>query len=594
MKTAAAERSTTDTPALSSLWQRLMAYDWARDWVEWQKQIWAEHPLSKLIPLDAAEVLRAWLEFTGLLASQPALAEKHLSMLLIEQSRLALWTWRRAKGEAAEEPVAPSSRDRRFQDPDWSQLLPFSTLRQWYLLWSNWLGQATEDAGAGHPDARRIAFYLRQWVDALCPANFPATNPVVMRETLASGGQNLERGLKNLAFDLEHGAISVVPGDHFRPGENLALTPGDVVLRNELMELIQYAPASDTTYAVPLLIIPPWINRYYVLDMRPGMSMVEHMVAQGFPVFLISWRNPDVSQSNIGFEDYLRLGPLEALTAIKDITGSRKVNLAGYCIGGTLLGIVLAYLAARRDTSVASATFLTTLLDFTEVGETKLFLSDEQLAEIEHRMNVKGYLSPHEVSSIFRLMRSNDLIWNFVVNNYLLGREPPAFDLMHWSVDGTRLPRAMHEYYLYNMYLRNNLARPGALKLLGRKIDLRRVRCPAYIVAGSEDHIVPWRAAYRTAELISGAARVVLGNAGHITSILSPPGPGKAAYLAGDARSDDGDSWQRAATRHDGSWWPDWAAWLAERSGNRQAPIARGSAKYRPLEPAPGRYVLES
>ncbi|MGQ0657837.1 MAG: PHA/PHB synthase family protein [Chromatiales bacterium] len=588
---ASTERS---APPPARMWQRLMGYQCARDWIEWQRQVWAEHPLAKLIPLDTAEVSRAWIDLAELLAAQPALAEKHLSTLLYEQSRLALWTWRRLQGDAAEEPIPASVKDHRFQDPDWSQLLPFSTLRQWYLLWSKWISHATEEAGSGNVDTQRIAFYLRQWLDALCPANFPVTNPVVMRETLASGGENLKRGLKNLAEDLERGAISVVPGERFRPGENLALTPGDVVYRNELMELMQYRPATKKTYAVPLLIIPPWINRYYVLDMRPGMSMVEHLVAKGFAVFLISWRNPDKSQASLGFEDYLRLGPLEALKVIKGITRSRKVNLAGYCIGGTLLGIALAYLAARRDFTAGSATFLTSLLDFAEVGETALFLSEQQLAEIERRMNAKGYLSPDEVSSIFRLMRSNDLIWNFVVNNYLLGKEPPSFDLMHWSVDGTRLPRAMHEYYLYNMYLRNNLSKPDALEMLGKKINLGRVRCPAYIVAGSEDHIVPWRAAFRTTTLLSGPARFVLGNAGHITSIVSPPGPGKAAYLTGKVDTGDADGWQQAATRYTGSWWSDWVKWLARHSGENTALTPRGSRRYPPIEPAPGRYVLET
>ena len=573
-----------------SLW---MENEWTRPWLEWQKQLWAEHPLGRLIPLDPIEVCRALVELTESLATQPALLEKHLSTLVFNQLRLGLWTLRQLRGDTVEEPIATATKDRRFQDEDWSELLPFSVLRQWYLLWSKWFAATSEDFGGSPEERQRVGFYLRQWLDALSPANFPATNPAVLRETLASGGENLQRGMQNLLDDLKRGSISVVPQDRFKPGDNLALTPGQVVYRNELMELIQYAPVKKKSYAVPMLIVPPWINRYYVLDMRPGMSLVEYLVGQGFTVFVISWRNPAPTQENINLEDYLRLGSLEALKVVKAITGSRKVNLVGYCIGGTLLGITLAYLGAKRDTSVASATFLTSLLDFEEVGETSIFISDEQLAEIKQRMEAKGYLSAEEISAIFRLMRSNDLIWNFVVNNYLLGKEPPAFELMHWSVDGTRLPRAMHEYYLYNMYLQNNLSKPDTLKLLGKKINLGRVRCPSYIVAGSEDHIVPWRAAFKSAALLSGPVRFVRGSAGHITTIVCPPDAKPGTYLVNDAEKRDAEAWEQSATRQQGSWWPDWVKWLKKRSGEKETPPTLGNERYQPLEPAPGRYVLE-
>jgi polyhydroxyalkanoate synthase subunit PhaC len=367
------------------------------------------------------------------------------------------------------------------------------------------------------------------------------------------------------------------------------------VYRNELMELIQYVPRKRRVHSVPLLVLPPWINRYYVLDMRPGMSMVEYLVEQGHTVFMVSWRNPSAEQAGIKLEDYLRLGALEAMKVAKSITGSRKINLVGYCIGGTLLGLLLAYLAAKGDTSVSSATFFTSLLDFSDVGETSVFVTDEKLAEVQERMKAKGFLSPEELSAVFRLMRGNDLIWNFAINNYLLGRKPPAFDLMHWSVDGTRLPRAMQEYYLYNMYAKNHLRIPGKLEMLGMPIDLSRVTCPTYVVAGGDDHIVPWKSAFASAQLLSGPRRFVLGKAGHITAVVSPAGSKRARYQAGEAADGiDARQWlDKEAATVDGSWWPDWMQWLNPFAGGRKPPPPLGNKKYPAIEPAPGRYVLE-
>lgn len=582
------------TAAPVSFWQQLTSYDWTRTWIDWHKQFWNESPFSKLFPLDPTEVCHAFLDLAEALAAQPALLEKQVSLLTMDQLRLGLWTARRMHGETAPEPISSATPDRRFQDADWVELLPFSTARQWYIMWSRWFASTTAQLEADESMRQRIGFYLRQWLDALSPANFPVTNPVVVRETLESGGENLQRGLQNLLADLERGRISLVPQERFKPGGNLALTPGQVVYRNELIELIQYAPSTKNVYAVPLLVLPPWINRYYVLDMRPGTSLMEYLVAQGYTVFVISWRNPDPAQAHINLEDYLKLGALAALKAVKSITKSRKVNLVGYCIGGTLLGILLAHLAAKRNQSVNSATFFNSLLDFSEVGETAIFVSEQQLAEVRARMEAKGYLSPDELSTIFRLMRSNDLIWNFVINNYLLGREPPAFDLMHWSIDGTRLPRAMQEYYLYNMYVKNNLSKPNALEFLGTRIDLARVRCPTYVVAGSEDHIVPWRTAFRSMQLLGGAKRFVLGKAGHITAIVAPPRGKRASYSAGAVEAPELEAWEAAASQHEGSWWADWTKWLARLSGKKGRPPTLGNTKYPPLEPAPGRYVLEA
>ncbi len=594
MSTSVESGQAARTDTSPGLWDRWAESAWGRYWLDWQRRVWSELPLSRLFPLDPAEVCRAWAEFSETLAAQPALLDRQISLLALEQLRLGLWAARQLSGDLAPAPLPAPPRDRRFSDEDWDTALPFSVLRQSYQLWSRWLSDTASRLDLDASTRQRVRFYLRQWLDALSPSNFPATNPEVLRETIASAGENLRRGLRNLLADAGQGAISVVPPARFRPGENLALTRGQVVLRNELMELIQYAPATRKTFAVPLLVLPPWINRYYVLDIRPGMSLVEYLVAQGHTVFMVSWRNPDASQSDVGLEDYLRLGALAAMKAAKSITGSRKVNVAGYCIGGTLLGIMLAHLAAKGDGSVASATFLTTLLDFSEVGETAVFIDRQQLAEVQRRMEEKGYLAPEELSAVFRMMRSNDLIWNFVVNNYLLGREPPALDLMHWSVDGTRMPRAMQEYYLYNMYVRNNLSRPGALTLLGTPIDLGRIRCPAYFVAGAEDHIVPWQTAYRSARLVPGAARFVLGRAGHITSVVCPAGGRRNQYMVGDCAQRDADAWLAAhAQPREGSWWPDWVRWLATRSGDKRAPPPIGNRRHPPLMAAPGQYVLE-
>lgn len=578
----------TDVSPAASIWQ-----SFGTPWLAmpWMGATWQDSPIARLFPLEPREICRALIDLAETMTSQPAMLERQIGLLTLDQMRLALWTLRQLRGDVVEAPVE-ATRDRRFEDADWVSLLPFSVLRQSYLIWSKWIDDAVQQVDAA--DRQRVGFYLRQWIEALSPSNFPLTNPQVLRETLAQRGENLQRGLANFLADAERGRIRLSPDNIYRPGENLALTPGQVVHRNELMELIQYAPRKRRVNAVPLLILPPWINRYYVLDMRPGMSLVEYLVEQGHTVFMVSWRNPSAEQAETQLEDYLRLGALEAMKAAKAISGSRRVNLVGYCIGGTLLGLLLAHLAAKGDRSVASATFFTSLLDFSDVGETGVFVSDEKLAEVKERMAAKGFLSPDELSAVFRVMRGNDLIWNFVVNNYLMGRDPPAFDLMHWSVDGTRLPRAMQEYYLYNMYAKNHLRIPGKLEMLGTPIDLGRVNCPTYVVAGGDDHIVPWRSAFASATLLRGPRRFVLGKAGHITAVVCPAGSRRARYQVGDLGSnDDARQWLDTATAVEGSWWPDWVKWLKPHAGAKVAAPAPGSRKYPPLEPAPGRYVLE-
>jgi polyhydroxyalkanoate synthase len=399
--------------------------------------------------------------------------------------------------------------------------------------------------------------------------------------------------MQNMLDDLQRGAIKVAGKDQFKIGENLALTPGQVILRNDLMELIQYTPLTEQVYETPLLFIPPWINKYYVLDIRPGSSMVEYLLQLGFTVFIISWRNPDASLEHLTMEDYLQLGVLQSIPAVKSISRSGGVHLVGYCLGGTLLSIALAYLASIGDTSARSASFFASLQDFTEVGETSIFISEEYVSEIEKKMESKGYLDALEMASVFNLMRSNDLIWGFVVNNYLLGREPMPFDLMYWSVDGTRMPRAMHSYYLRNMYLENNLVKPGCLTMLGKAIDLGQVRKSCYVIGGLGDHIVPWRSAHRAGALFSGKTRLVLSYGGHITGIINPPAKRRGYYYTSHPETIDPDEWLKTAAKNQGSWWPDWVQWLRRRSGRKIPAIQVGNENYPPLLAAPGKYVLE-
>jgi polyhydroxyalkanoate synthase len=381
----------------------------------------------------------------------------------------------------------------------------------------------------------------------------------------------------------------------FAPGRNLALTPGKVVHRNRLMELIQYTPTTERVHKTPLLILPPWINKYYILDMQPKNSLVRHLVEQGFTVFLISWKNPDASMDAIGIEDYMDLGPLEASDVVREITGSPSVNTMGYCIGGTLLTMTLATLAAKGDERFNSASFMVSLQDFSRVGDTAVFMDEPGVDLIEQQMMERGYLDSREMSNMFNLLRSNDLIWANVVNNYLMGSKPPAFDLLYWNSDGTRMARAAHSWYLRNTYVENNLIKPGQITLKGEAIDLGRIRQDAYAVGAEKDHIVPWDAAWRITQLFGGDVRFVRASSGHIAGIINPPG-GKGSYWtrrADDSAASSAEQWLQTASRHDGSWWPDWIAWLSARSGPKSTPPALGSANYPPLHDAPGTYVLE-
>ena len=593
---------------ISRAWRASLDNPLTRRWVKLNNWLWAVSPLSSLLPLDLEEVWAALVEVSADLVARPQARRERMIELLQHYNQLAIYATRRGLTGAGNPPFQPAKGDRRFSDKAWTGNLYFDVLKQSYLITATWLNAAAQDIEGLDPRThQRVNFYIRQFADMLSPTNFALTNPEVLREMLDTGGENLRRGLNNLLDDLQRGEVKVAGKEQFKIGVNLALTPGQVVYRNELIELIQYAPKTEQVYRIPIVIIPPWINKYYIMDIRPGRSMVEYLVGQGFTVFLMSWRNPTAELEGLTMEDYLRLGPLESLKAARAITAAPQAHLVGYCLGGTLLSILLAYLAASGDRlsvnglpitdhgspiTPAAATFFTALQDFSEVGETAIFISEEWVAEIERRTERKGYLDAVEMSSIFRLLRSNDLIWSFVVNNYLLGKEPLAFDLMYWSVDGTRMPRTVHSYYLRNCYLENNLVKPNTMTMFGQGIDLGQVRCPCYVVAGSEDHIVPWQSAHKARRLFSGPTRLVLSGGGHITAIINPP-TGKGYYLTNDADAPNPDAWLKGAKRTEGSWWPDWAKWLAGASAEKVAPPPMGNDEYRPLVAAPGTYVLE-
>jgi polyhydroxyalkanoate synthase len=493
---------------------------------------------------------------------------------------------------------ADAPKDKRFKHPEWSENAVFNFVKDSYLVAAESILSAIRDVkGMDEASTRKVDFYTRQFVDALSPSNFVATNPEVLTATLASGGQNLLRGLENLLADLERGngrlAITMTDMKAFRLGENIATTPGKIVYQNELMQLIQYTPSTREVRRRPLLIVPPWINKFYVLDLQPKNSFIKWAVDQGHTVFAISWVNPDEKLAAKGLENYMLEGPLAALDAIESATGERSVNAIGYCLGGTLLASTAAYSAAKGDDRITSATYFATLVDFTEVGDMAVFIDEEQLASLERRMRERGYLEAQDMATAFNMLRANDLIWSFVVSNYLLGKEHIPVDLLFWNSDSTRMPAAMHSFYLRKMYQQNLLAKPGGITLADTPIDLSKVRTPTFILATREDHIAPWKSTYAATRLYSGPIKFVLSDAGHMAGVISPPGT-KYGHWANDELPSSPDEWFGGATPNQGSWWPVWDEWITQLDSGRVPAREPGGSKLTIIEDAPGSYVRVS
>ena len=557
-----------------------------------------EQAASHLPVEDAAQMAQHFQQLAARMMADPAhLVQAQAAfwrdyMGLMQSMALRFW------GLEAEPAARPAPGDRRFKHQQWEDHPFFDFIKQSYLLAADHTHAIVRDVeGLDEPTKKKVDFYTRAFIDALSPTNFAATNPEVLERTVETGGQNLVDGLNNLLDDLKRGRgrldIKMTDYDAFEVGENLATTPGQVIYRNELIELIQYEPTTEQVHQRPLLLVPAWINKYYIMDLTEEKSLIRYLVGQGHTVFVISWRNPDASLADYGFEDYMRRGPVTALDVVEAVTGSREINMVGYCLGGTLTAATLAYLFAKGDRRVQAVSLLTCMLDFAEPGELEVFLDEEQISRLEQRMSEQGYLEGRSMATTFNMLRANDLIWSFFVNNYLKGDEPFPFDLLYWNADSTNMPARMHSFYLRNMYQSNLLKEPGGITLDGVPIELGRIDIPAYFISAKEDHIAPWHSTIRGPALLSGPTRYVLGGSGHIAGVINPPHKNKYGYWTNTAKTSDPEAWLADAEAHEGSWWNDWAVWLERLGGGLVPARAVGTADYPPIEPAPGRYVRE-
>ena len=546
---------------------------------------------------DELGIGKAFMELAANMLANPArLAEAQLNLWW---DYMSLWQSSVLKmlGAPAEPVAEPAKGDKRFKHEAWQEHFLFDYVKQSYLITARWLhDQVASVEGLPENTRKKVDFFTRQYIDAMAPSNFALTNPEVFRETVATGGQNLVRGLNNLLDDIERGngqlRISMTDTKAFELGVNIATTPGQVVAQTDLMQLIQYEPATKKQWQRPLLIIPPWINKYYILDLREKNSFIRWAVNEGMTVFVVSWVNPDARLADKDFEDYVTDGTLAALDAIERQTGEKDCNVIGYCLGGTLLAATLGHLAGKKQQKrIATATFFTSLVDFTHAGELEVFIDEDQVSSLERKMSERGYLEGSEMANTFNMLRANDLIWSFVINNYLMGRDPFPFDLLHWNCDSTRMPAKMHSYYLRNMYMNNLLREPGALTLCGTKIDLSKVAVPSYFVSAMEDHIAPWKTTYAGPQILGGDSRFVLSGSGHIAGIVNPPSANKYGYWTNDDLVPDPERWLAGATQHEGSWWNDWRAWIGDYLGKEVAPRAPAKGRLKVIEAAPGSYA---
>ena len=509
---------------------------------------------------------------------------------------LELWTAHALlqPGAPAQPVIQPDPADRRFRAPEWKAQPFFDYAAQSYLLASEWLRELVGTAKLEPHTKRKLEFFTRQYLDALSPANFPWSNPEALKLAHATGGESVNRGLRNLAADLDKGMISMTDDAAFEVGRNLAITPGAVVYENDFMQLIQYRPSTGTVFERPLVMVPPCINKYYILDLQPENSLVRYAVQRGHTVFMVSWRNMPNDMGRATWDDYLEHGVMRALGLAREICGTSEVNALGFCVGGTLLGAALAVMRAKGDQSVASLTLLAAMLDFSDTGELSVFVDDAYVRQREQDFADGGVLHGRELALTFASLRANELIWQYVVNNYLKGGTPEAFDLLYWNADSTNLPGAMYVYYVRNTYLENNLRVPGRLTMCGVPVDLGRVYMPAYILATRDDHIVPWRTAFASTRLLGGRIEFVLSASGHIAGVINPASKNRRNFWLNAEREQDPDRWLAAATSRPGSWWQHWGDWLAAFGGREIAARSRpGSAQHPEIEPAPGRYVKE-
>jgi polyhydroxyalkanoate synthase len=498
----------------------------------------------------------------------------------------------RQRGEAWRPVIEPAPDDRRFVAPEWRESAYHDYLKQSYLLGARLVTDVVEGAEVDGPAKRRLRFFARQFVEMMSPANFAATNPEVVAHALETKGETLARGLRNLFGDVEKGRITQTDESAFEVGRNVAATPGAVVFENELIQIIQYAPTTPTVRERPFLLVPPCINKFYVLDLAPESSFVRWAVERGNTCFMVSWRNITADCGGFTWDDYIRDGVLKAIEVVREIGGAERLNLLGYCVGGTMVGAALAVLAARGDDWVESTTFFTALLDFSDVGELAVFVDEPGVAAIEQSIGKGGVKEGRDLAAVFNVMRANDLVWSYVVSSYLKGRAPAAFDILYWNGDSTNLAGPWYAWYVRNAYLENNLRVPGRAATCGVPVDFGRICMPVYVLAAREDHIVPWKGAYQTTQLVSGPPRFVLGASGHIAGVINPAAKNRRSYWTNEDVRGDAHAWLAGATEHKGSWWHDWDRWLAQFAGEAvAAPAALGSAKYRPIEPAPGRYV---
>jgi len=569
-------------------------------------KVWDTNPLRNVIPIDWVEITRALQTLWMREISDPARAVQvatDFNRRLFEKS-MDVWGDAAARfwGMQQEEEEGEDTSDPRFSAAAWDSNPYYAMLKETYLLATEYLlneAQETADGKEDTEEQRRLRFHLQQFVEAMAPVNFLLTNPEVLKRAFETGGLSLAEGARNLISDIEDGSLRQVDAEAFEVGENLAITPGKVIYENRLFQLIQYAPSTEEVLETPLVVFPPWINKYYIVDLRPENSFMRYLVEQGFQVFMISWKNPDESYADTKFEDYMTLGPLKAADVARQITGAETVNPIGYCIGGTLLGITLAYLAADEDDEKSEVfgapTFFTAMLDFSDVGDQSVFIDQPRVEFMELQMLERGYLPDEHLDNMFNLLQPTQLIWTNVITNYLMGQKPPAFDMLYWNSDGTRLPRDAHSWYIRNAYVENNFVEPGKVELSGRPIDLRKITGEIYAIGTETDHIAPWKSGWALCKLTNGNIRYALAGGGHIAGVVSPPEKGRGYWVSDNCgQFETADEWHENAEEHEGSWWEDFAGWLGEHSGEQVEPPQVGSEEYPPIVDAPGTYVKES